>query len=128
MHSSCKLKFELYYLHLTDFSILFPNTLYLLHSYYTKGFDGPNRQSIETEDPQQKLQTAQYGSRNDAWVGVDEAKSEIEYLQGETPPLDFKDLKMALTDASKAFKYYISLAPADQVDIARQQEDGGSKQ
>ena len=122
------MKFELYYLHLTDFSILFPNTLYLLHSYYTKGFDGPNRQSIEIEDPQQKLQTAQYGSRNDAWVGVDEAKSEIEYLQGETPPLDFKDLKMALTDASKAFKYYISLASSDQVEIARQQADRDNKQ
>ena len=96
-------------------------TFFLCSSYYTKGFDGPNRESIETEDPQQKLQTAQYGSRNDAWIGIDEAKSEIEYLQSEKPPLDLQDLKTALMVASKAFKDYISLAPPDQVEAALKQ-------
>ena len=91
------------------------------NSYYTKGFDGPNRASIETEDPQQKLQMAQYGNRNDAWVGIDEAKSEIEYLQEGKAPLDLNDLKRALGDASKAFRDYVSLAPPDQVEIALKQ-------
>lgn len=91
------------------------------NSYYTKGFDGPNRASIEAEDPQQKLQMAQYGNRNDAWVGVDEAKSELEYLQDEKAPLNLTDLKKALNDASKAFRDYVNLAPSDQVLIALKQ-------
>ena len=45
--------------------------------YYTKGFDGPNRPSIETEDDVEKKEKEQFGSRNDAWIAIDEALSLI---------------------------------------------------
>lgn len=86
--------------------------------YYTKGFDGPNRQSIETEDAQMKLQMAQYGFRNDAWVAVDDARAEVSYLleqQQSGARVDRRELEDALKRAVSAFKGYIDLAPKEQV-------------
>jgi len=95
--------------------------------YYTKGFDGPGRESIETEDPQQRLMTAQYGYRNDAWVALDEARAELAYLveekqgngQGQGQGTNQKDLKGFLSSAKKAVDDYLLLAPKEDVDKAR---------
>jgi hypothetical protein len=83
--------------------------------YYSGGFDGPNRASIESEDPKELLQKAQYGFRNDAWVALDEARSEIEYLadQGGGPgtgTTDLRDLRKALAQLTEAFKQYLALS------------------
>lgn len=80
--------------------------------YYTKGFDGPSRPSIEADDPNSIKQSQQYGYRNDAWVAVDDARSEISYLL-EQSSQDLTDLKKSLREAVKAFDGYLSLIPAD---------------
>lgn len=89
--------------------------------YYTKGFDGPKRSSIETEDDQMKLQTAQYGYRNDAWVAIDDLRSELDYLttQDSSEKKDLKDLNDALNRAEIAIVNYISLAPEPILEIAK---------
>jgi len=83
--------------------------------YYTGGFDGLGRGSIEQEDPTQKLMVAQYGYRNDAWVAIDEARAELDYLLSSSSPdgvsLKDKDLKGYLNDAKRALDAYIGLAP-----------------
>jgi hypothetical protein len=81
--------------------------------YYSGGFDGPGRASIESEDPKELLQKAQYGFRNDAWVALDEARSEIEYLAGQnggTGTADLRDLRKALAQLTEAFKQYLALS------------------
>jgi len=40
--------------------------------YYTQGFDGPGRPSIETDTKQEAQQKRQYGARNDAWIAWDD--------------------------------------------------------
>ena len=52
--------------------------------YYTQGFDGPGRPSIEQDSAQQVTQKAQFGLRNDAWVAVDAARSEVQYLRSQS--------------------------------------------
>jgi len=86
--------------------------------YYTKGFDGPGRDSIDKEDPDTLLQEAQYGFRNDAWVGVDEARAELSYQLTQPQPVataDLRELKMDLLGASAATTAYLKLAPTDQL-------------
>ena len=80
--------------------------------YYTKGFDGPSRPSIEADDPMSIKQSRQYGYRNDAWVAIDDARSEVSYLLEQSSE-DITDLKISLREASKAFDGYLSLVPAD---------------
>ena len=89
--------------------------------YYTKGFDGPGRESIETEDSVQIKQKQQYGLRNEAWIAIDDAKAEIAYLENlslvvsssVTEQIDsVKDLQKALDAAGKALTDYLGLAPA----------------
>lgn len=48
--------------------------------YYTKGFDGPGRENIETESPAELLQKGQYGYRNDAFIAYDDLIGELDYL------------------------------------------------
>lgn len=51
----------------------------------------------------------QYGARNDIWVAVDEARSEIAYLlQYNTEPINTKDLKKSLIAAKNSFTDYLS--------------------
>ena len=83
--------------------------------YYTGGFDGPGRGSIEKETPKESLQKAQYGYRNDAWVALDECMSELDYLlQQEDPLEDRKDLKKALRALTSAVEGYVGLARTEQ--------------
>ena len=83
--------------------------------YYTKGFDGPGRPSLEAEDLQSTRMTQQYGYRNDAWVALDDARSEVDYLI-ETKlerKEDRKDLLKALKAGLAAVDSYLSLSPPD---------------
>jgi len=86
--------------------------------YYTKGFDGPNRQNIEIEDMAQIREKGQYGARNDAWIAIDDARSEVTYLI-ENGINDVKDLTNMLKSANIAFDNYFQYANADDVKTAR---------
>lgn len=84
--------------------------------YYTKGFDGPSRPSLEADDAATTKMTAQYGFRNDAWVAIDDARSEVDYLlqtSKEGGKVDRRDLLKDLKDASAAITGYLSLAPPE---------------
>ena len=92
--------------------------------YYTGGFDGPGRGSIEKETPKESLQKAQYGYRNDAWVALDECMSELDYLlQQEDPLEDRKDLKKALRALTSAVEGYVGLARTEQGAVLEWYED-----
>lgn len=95
--------------------------------YYTKGFDGPGRPSIETEDPKQLKEAQQFGLRNEAWIGVDDARAELSYLQSllassSTSSVEqkesVKDLKTALQAATKALVDYVAIAPSSDLSEA----------
>lgn len=91
--------------------------------YYTQGFDGPNRPSIEEEDPYQKLMVSQYGYRNDAWVGIDEARAELDYLKvtfgNSVTNKDIKDLRQYLQQTKQAIDNYVHLAPPADIEVAK---------
>jgi len=86
--------------------------------YYTKGFDGPDRPSLESADPFEELQTKQFGFRNDAWINYDEARAELDYVISERA--DTKDLVAMLAAADAALKNYLGLAPPGDLAEARQ--------
>ncbi|KAJ1454382.1 hypothetical protein M885DRAFT_465421 [Pelagophyceae sp. CCMP2097] len=88
--------------------------------YYTKGFDGPGRGSIEAPTPAAERETKQYGARNDAWVAVDDARAEVDYLISEKSA-DTLELVADLTAAKKALDAYLALAPPADVQTARLQ-------
>lgn len=89
--------------------------------YYSKGFDGVGRPSIETESEVESLQKAQYGYRNDAWLAVDDVVGEVAFLQknGYDSEDDLLELRQAVRRANEAFAAYIALAPATDVETAK---------
>lgn len=79
--------------------------------YYTQGFDGPNRNSIETPTETESIQTEQYFYRNEAWVALDEARSEVEYLVANpSESSDRRDLEKQLKNCYDAVSSYIALS------------------
>jgi hypothetical protein len=93
--------------------------------YYTKGFDGTGRPSIE-EDDRSSLQTLQYGFRNDAWEAMDDFFVEVEFYRdkskGNDIPLDGKGELINLIDkALTSVDSYLGLAPAADLDEVRQE-------
>ena len=78
--------------------------------YYTRGFDGPGRDNIEKETPEETLQTKQYYYRNEAWIGVDEARAEVEYLKSSPPSEPRQELEADLKRALEAVSSYVELA------------------
>eukprot|EP00578_Thalassiosira_sp_NH16_P011324 CAMPEP_0181113938 /NCGR_PEP_ID=MMETSP1071-20121207/20612_1 /TAXON_ID=35127 /ORGANISM="Thalassiosira sp., Strain NH16" /LENGTH=268 /DNA_ID=CAMNT_0023198005 /DNA_START=77 /DNA_END=884 /DNA_ORIENTATION=+ len=91
--------------------------------YYTKGYDGPGRKSIE-EDVN-TVQTLQYGLRNDAWTAMDDLYVELEFGQGskgDDGTLSNKgELSALMSKVLKTLDSYLSLAPvADVEDAIRQ--------
>lgn len=100
--------------------------------YYTKGFDGPGRPSIEDGLPVK--QTLQYGSRNDAWVAWDEVLSEYDFAQQQQQERgvgkwDQDDLLKPLRRVLLALDTYLGLAPREDLQEALQQaaiRTGGS--
>ena len=85
--------------------------------YYTKGYDGAGRPSLESADPFEELQTKQFGFRNDAWVNFDEARAELDYVISERA--DAADLVRMLSAADAALSSYLGLAPPGDLAEAR---------
>ncbi|GAX16802.1 hypothetical protein FisN_5Hu174 [Fistulifera solaris] len=81
--------------------------------YYTKGFDGPGRPSIESDLPVK--QTLQYGSRNDAWVAYNDFLAEYVYQQENPADSNVQELIRPLTEMGKALDQYLSQASSQQV-------------
>jgi len=87
--------------------------------YYTRGFDGPGRPSIESDLPTR--QPLQYGYRNDAWVGWDSFLSELEYRRHESNggggggggsfEDEVGDLLSPLRQSLRAVEGYLDLVP-----------------
>lgn len=80
--------------------------------YYTKGFDGPGRSNIEADINQR--QTEQFGLRNEAWIAWENFLAETAFLQEED-----NDCIAYLNATIRAIDSYISLAPANDVKIAK---------
>jgi hypothetical protein len=94
--------------------------------YYTRGFDGQGRASIEVDSPQEARQRAQFGARNEAWLGLEDARAEIRFLKkisaasgSDTVTDTDGEVLKALERAVAAFDNYLSLAPAQQLEQAR---------
>jgi hypothetical protein len=81
--------------------------------YYTKGFDGPGRPSIESDLPVK--QTLQYGSRNDAWVAYNDFLAEYVYQQQNPADSNVQELIRPLTEMGKALDQYLGQASSQQV-------------
>lgn len=73
--------------------------------YYTRGFDGAGRDSIETPTASESKQTEQYYFRNEAWIAVDGAIAEVQYLQ-QNPSESRKDLIDFLEKAIQSVTSY----------------------
>jgi hypothetical protein len=82
--------------------------------YYTRGFDGPNRPSLEEDLPER--QTLQYGARNEAWVSWEELQVELNYAKKY--PDDPNDVDKYLAKMVAAIDAYLQLAPPDDVQQA----------
>ncbi|EJK47781.1 hypothetical protein THAOC_33481 [Thalassiosira oceanica] len=89
--------------------------------YYSRGFDGANRPAIEGEgeDVVNKLQTMQYGARNEAWNSVDELLSELRFGSKGDANSKREDVVGLLEQATTAFDSYLSLAPPSDLKEAR---------
>jgi len=76
--------------------------------YYTAGFDGPGRQSIETLTPSETKQKDQYYYRNEAWIAIEDARSEAAFILAN--PIESRaDLDVALQKALASVSAYIDL-------------------
>lgn len=85
--------------------------------YYTNGFDGPGRLSIESGEVSK--QTLQYGARNECWNSIDELNVEVQYAL-KNGSSSRKDILELLARAMKSFDQYLSLAPLDDIKIAKE--------
>lgn len=82
--------------------------------YYTKGFDGPGRASIEAD--MNERQTQQFGFRNEAWIAWENFLSETAFIKDED-----NDCIAHLNATIQAIDSYIMLAPVDDVQLAKSQ-------
>jgi hypothetical protein len=87
--------------------------------YYTRGFDGPRRPTIEEGNDNDK-QTLQYGARNDVWASLEDILSTLKYCSLNTiDPKDemeaLHDMKVSLHTAISAMNSYLDLVPQDQL-------------
>lgn len=73
--------------------------------YYTKGFDGPGRPSIEGDLPVK--QTLQYGARNDAWVAWDDFLAEKSFQRKNPSESNKEELCKPLAKAIAAIGNYL---------------------
>ena len=84
--------------------------------YYSKGFDGPNRETFEDGLPVK--QTLQYGARNDAWVAYESFLVELGFQTKHPEDQNVVDLLQPLHQALSAVDSYICEAPPSDVDKA----------
>lgn len=80
--------------------------------YYTRGFDGPGRANIEESTPEEDLQKEQYYQRNEAWLALDDARSEVDYLL-ERPAEARGDLDAALSRLQASVDNFVGLVPLE---------------
>lgn len=80
--------------------------------YYTKGFDGPNRESIEKDIPRQTLQ---YGARNDVWNEFEELMVELKFADSSS---SVNDIMVPLKQMIGSLNTYLSYAPKEDVEKA----------
>ena len=80
--------------------------------YYTNGFDGPGRDSIEKETPKQIFQ---YGARNDIWGAYDDFLAELKFADSNS---DIIDLLVPLNKIIDGLNEYLKYAPKDDVQKA----------
>jgi hypothetical protein len=76
--------------------------------YYTKGFDGPGRPSIESDLPVK--QTLQYGARNDAWIAWNDFLVEMEYQRNTPQESDAKELLKLIRQSVDAVDKYLQVS------------------
>jgi hypothetical protein len=81
--------------------------------YYTRGFDGPGRPSIDQDV--NVRQTQQYGYRNEAWVAYEEFLSEIRYSRQHPEEFEATDVLRPLVNAIGSIEGYLTVAPAEAV-------------
>jgi hypothetical protein len=91
--------------------------------YYTRGFDGPSRPTIEETNDNDK-QALQYGTRNDVWVSLEDIISTLKYYSLNTiNPNDEKealqDMKVSFHRAILAMDSYLDLVPQEQLGEAQ---------
>ena len=86
--------------------------------YYTKGFDGVNRPSIEVDGPGEMKEKRQYGDRNDAWIALDDAKAELKYIISSGNSDDRSDLMKSLRAALVAVDDYINADTPEDIETA----------
>jgi len=76
--------------------------------YYSKGFDGPGRPSIEFDLPVK--QTLQYGTRNDAWVAWDAFRVELDFQRQHPEEADAAELQRLLQTVVNAVDAYLKVS------------------
>jgi len=82
--------------------------------YYTKGFDGPDRPSIETDTDGSATRLAElYGYRNEAWIALDDAMGDIEFALSQPSSSALVDVRSDLTRLRSALAAYLALVPPD---------------
>jgi hypothetical protein len=84
--------------------------------YYSKGFDGPGRPSIEDKDGVvNERQTLQFGARNEAWIAWDNFLVELQFINDND-----NDLDKYLQATIQALDAYLSLAPNQDIQQAKE--------
>lgn len=81
--------------------------------YYTKGFDGPGRENIESEINER--QTVQFGLRNEAWIAWENFLAEAKFIKDED-----NDCATYLSSTLRAVDSYLALIPKEDVNAAKE--------
>eukprot|EP00537_Pseudo-nitzschia_pungens_P018684 CAMPEP_0172404760 /NCGR_PEP_ID=MMETSP1061-20121228/64252_1 /TAXON_ID=37318 /ORGANISM="Pseudo-nitzschia pungens, Strain cf. pungens" /LENGTH=322 /DNA_ID=CAMNT_0013139687 /DNA_START=36 /DNA_END=1004 /DNA_ORIENTATION=- len=93
--------------------------------YYTKGYDGPGRDSLE-KDPVNERQTLQFGARNEAWICWDDFLAEWDfYASSARGTADIEevllDMMKYLSNTIQAVDNYLKLSPPEDLQAAQQE-------
>ncbi len=80
--------------------------------YYSKGFDGPGRDNIESNENER--QTQQFGLRNEAWIAWENLLTELQFLEESD-----NDCSEYISSALRAVDSYLSLAPKGDLTAAK---------
>jgi hypothetical protein len=86
--------------------------------YYSKGFDGPGRPSMEDSKDGgvvNERQTLQFGARNEAWIAWDNFLVELQFINDND-----NDLDKYLQATIRAVDAYLSLAPNQDIQQAKE--------
>ena len=88
--------------------------------YYTGGFDGAGRPSIENDTPSEERQRQQYGLRNEVWLAIADVRAELDFLRKSDAASDVDgEVRAALRRADTALDSYLGLVPEQLLADAR---------